>query len=61
MYYQDQRSGGLLLPFLAGVLVGPLFFNGINNQVPYQPYPVQYPQPYPYYGPTGPVFYQNIR
>lgn len=50
----DDRGigGGLLLPFLAGFLVGPLFFNGNDKNNQYPPfYPIYYPmyQPYPIY------------
>lgn len=30
MRYQDQRSVPFLLPFLAGAVIGPLFFNGFG-------------------------------
>ena len=47
---KDSRFGGLLLPFLGGVLIGGLF---LPRPVPYPPYgpvyPVpSYPQPIPY-------------
>lgn len=52
--YRDQRGVPFLLPFLAGAVVGPLFFNGIqgygcgrqgcgNVPVSYQQF--YYPQP----------------
>lgn len=59
---QQIRGGGLLLPFLAGLVVGPLFINGFGynhpnqyvQQTPVQQYPPNYyynPQYYPqYYG-----------
>ena len=55
-YYRDQRFGGLLLPFLAGVAVTTpfVFFAKNQNQYPppppyYPPYypPYMYPRPYP--------------
>lgn len=51
---QNNRVGGVLLPFVGGLLVGGLFaprpnYGGPGGPVPMQPYPVQ--QPYPYYYP----------
>lgn len=53
-WYRDQR--GFLLPFLAGAIVGPLFFNGFGyNNCPNCG--GMYPQPV-YQGPIyqGPVY-----
>ena len=52
MYYRgapNERFGGLLLPFLAGVAVTtPFVFLAKNNQPYYpQPYPVYYPYSIP--------------
>lgn len=59
-HYQNQeRCGGLLLPFIAGALVSaPIAYLAANNNTPeyvfppqYQPYPIytqHYQQPYPY-------------
>lgn len=65
-YYNqnNQRFGGLLLPFLAGVAVTTpfVFFAKNQNQYPaYPPYPPpMYPPMYPpYYGPVpGPIYYR---
>ena len=47
-YYRQERFGGLLLPFLAGVAVTtPFVFLAKNNQ-PYYPPPYAYPPPPPY-------------
>ena len=52
-FYREERNdnrqiGGLLLPFLGGVLIGGLVSPGFKNQAPYYPYP-QYQYPYQYY------------
>lgn len=57
-YQNNERFGGLLLPFLAGVAVTtPFVF--LNKQQPYPYYPAPppppyYPMPYPY---PRPIFY----
>ncbi len=58
MCNNNQRGFPLLLPFLAGAVVGPLFFNGFNNggnnqqccgyYYPYQPMPPSYQNQYFY-------------
>ena len=55
-YQHQERFGGLLLPFLAGVAVTtPFVFLAKNNQpYPYYPAPF-YPAPYMY--PRPPIFY----
>ena len=49
----QNRFGGILLPFIGGLLIGGLVVPKYN-----QPYPQQ--GPYPYYPPypQGPVYYQ---
>ena len=60
MYYRgapNERFGGLLLPFLAGVAVTtPFVFLAKNNQ-PYYPQPYPY-YPQPYYPPVYPIYYR---
>lgn len=46
----QSRFGGILLPFLGGLLIGGMFMPHPNN---YQPIPYQ---PYPYY-PEYPIYY----
>lgn len=60
-YYRQERFGGLLLPFLAGVAVTTPFIFFAKNQQPYYPPPYAYPPPptpymYPPYMP--PVYYR---
>lgn len=53
---EDQRFFPLLLPFVAGLAIGPLLFN--NRPCcppPYPPYPM-YPPPYPVAPPPPPVY-----
>jgi hypothetical protein len=59
---QDERLFPLL-PFVAGLAIGPLLFNRPNYYPPYPPvmYPYPYPSPYPVYqgypGGLGPGYY----
>ena len=62
-YPRNERFGGLLLPFLAGVAVTTpfVFFAKNQNQYPpYPPYPPMYPPyyPAPYYPVPGPIIYR---
>ena len=61
-YYKQERFGGLLLPFLAGVAVTtPFVFFAKNQQQPYYPQPYPYPPPPPYMYPNPymtPVYYR---
>lgn len=61
MYYRNQpneRFGGLLLPFLAGVAVTTPFVFLAKNQQQYPYYPVPPPYyPMPYYPPM-PIIYR---
>ena len=61
MYYrvqQNERIGGFLLPFLAGVAVtSPLVFFAKNQQYPYYPPPPMQYYPTPYYPPM-PMYYR---
>jgi hypothetical protein len=57
-YPRDERFGGLLLPFLAGVAVTTPFVFFAKNQ---NQYPPMYPPPYypmPYYPVPGPIYYR---
>lgn len=59
-YPRDERFGGLLLPFLAGVAVTTPFVFLAKNQNPYPPAPY-YPMPYypmPYFPGPGPYIYR---
>nr|WP_232423551.1 MULTISPECIES: hypothetical protein [Bacillus] len=51
LYYpdsqEDQRFFFPLIPFVAGLAIGPLLFNSFNRPC-FPPYPPAYPQPYPY-------------
>ena len=68
-YDQDaidpNRFGGLLLPFIGGLIVGGLFIPKINSQQGQVPYPVYYPPqgynypPYPYSPQIMPYPYIN--
>jgi hypothetical protein len=54
-YRNNERFGGLLLPFLAGVAVtSPLVFFAKQQQY-YPPYPPMYPPPY---YPPYPIYYR---
>lgn len=67
-YYNQERCGGLLLPFLAGALVSaPIAYLAGNNNTPeyvfppqynQQPYYVSYPQAYQQM-PYQPIPYQQ--
>ena len=61
-YYRQERFGGLLLPFLAGVAVTtPFVFFAKNQQQPYYPQPYPYPPPPPYMYPNPympPIYYR---
>lgn len=52
---EDQRFFPLLLPFVAGLAIGPLLF----NRPFYPPYPMPYPAPYPVPYGGYPVMPQN--
>ncbi|MFI3329209.1 MAG: hypothetical protein R3Y05_01835 [bacterium] len=58
-YYQGpQERCGLLLPFIAGALVGaPIAYLAGNNNTPEYSFPPQYQQP-PYYVQPYPYQYQ---
>ena len=57
--HNDNRQiGGLLLPFLGGVLIGGLVSPSFKNQAPYYPYP-QYPYPTNQYYQNYPTYYSN--
>ena len=57
--HNDYRQiGGLLLPFLGGVLIGGLVSPSFKNQAPYYPYP-QYPYPTNQYYQNYPTYYSN--
>ena len=58
----SNRFGGLLLPFLGGLLIGGLVVPKVNGGgQPYPPYPTypsyQYPQYYPVYSQPIPYTY----
>lgn len=60
-YHGDQRfwGFGFGLPFLTGLVVGPLLFNAFRpNYYPY-PYP-PYPYYQPYYQQPNPYYQENI-
>ena len=61
--YGPQRFGGLLLPFLGGLLIGGLFIPKQNNvPQPYPQYPpYQYPQYYPVYTQPIPYTYPEVK
>lgn len=53
-YYQNQRCGGLLLPFLAGALVSaPIAYLAGDKNTPEYAFPNQYPQ-----YPVAPIYTQ---
>jgi hypothetical protein len=53
--YQNNRFGGLLLPFLGGLLIGGLVVPKVSNGgQPYSPYPAYPPYQYPQYYPVYP-------
>lgn len=54
---QFDRGGGFLLPFIAGLALGPIFKRPhcCNNYYNYYP---PYP-PYPYYPPYNPIYCKN--
>jgi hypothetical protein len=58
---QDERFLPFLLPFVAGLAIGPLLFNRPNYYPPYPPVIYPYPSPYPVYqgypGVQGPGYY----
>ncbi|MGM9923277.1 MAG: hypothetical protein ACI35R_03365 [Bacillus sp. (in: firmicutes)] len=55
---EDQRFFPLfgLLPFAAGLVIGPLLFNGFNNRPPCCPPPYPAPYPYPQAYPAAPAY-----
>lgn len=56
-YESDQRFFPLLLPFVAGLAIGPLLFNRPIYPAPYPvPYPTPYPIPYPTPYPSSPGY-----
>lgn len=46
--HNDERIGGVILPFLGGVLLGGLLMPRPNTYVPIKTMP--------YYGPMGPIY-----
>ena len=51
-YNQSDERIFPVVPFLAGLVVGPLLYNAFNPY-PYYGYPVPYPSPYPVPVPYG--------
>jgi len=56
-YHGDQRFAGPFLPFLTGLVVGPLLYGAFRPY--YYPYP-PYPYYQPYYQQPSPYFQENI-
>ncbi len=60
-YYNQERCGGLLLPFLAGALVSaPIAYLAGNNNTPEYVFPPQYPPQQYYLGYQQPVYTQPM-